>query len=139
MAKHGQQIDTSRSRGRTVAEMWVYHFELNERLFRSGAAVMEDEDITAAMVLVFPDRITSTIFREVNRVRNRYNRGELPPQKGVVPEQQSWRMRNINGRALRCNPRGYPFPEVWQDPKLSEPPRYREFDPKNRKSNEAGQ
>jgi hypothetical protein len=85
----GQLVNKQHSNGLGVMEFWVKIFRDNQENFSAGKMdkILMDEQITEAMKNAFPDRKTSAIFSQPNRVRNRYNRGVLT--KGQIPKQKS--------------------------------------------------
>ena len=110
MHQRGQIIDTSRSEGLTIGEYWAMLFELNESNFEQGSGVMDDEDISVKMFSAFPFHRSSSIFRDVVKVRNRYNRGVQHNQKGVRPSRPSFRyIHRGEAGVQRCTARGRPI------------------------------
>ncbi len=98
--RRGQIVNTSSSGGRTVAQVWSELFAANEVAFSKGKlkAVLTDDQITAALLAAFPERWESAIFRQVQKVRNRYNRGVLSGQHKIKPESPSRRyVRDARG------------------------------------------
>jgi hypothetical protein len=85
----GQLVNKQYSGGLNVSEFWVKLFQTNQENFTAGKLdkVLVDEQITSALQIAFPDRKTSAIFGQPNRVRNRYNRGILT--RGQIPKQKS--------------------------------------------------
>lgn len=99
----GQIVDTSKSGGLTIGQKWVQLLDANEQAFEDGKPerVLDDQDLTAAMFLAFPGRRSSAIFRDVVKVRNRYNRGVIHCQKGVRPARPSYRYVRLGGGGVR--------------------------------------
>lgn len=80
----GQIVDRSRSGGLSVSEYWVKLFQANERRHQSDARLTEQ------MLRAFPDRWESAILYEVNRVRQRYNRGLLTGGRRPRPQSRRY-------------------------------------------------
>ncbi len=87
MKSKGQQVDRSKSAGRSVADSWIYLFVENEKRRKSGEVVWTDTELTNKMLEFFPTRKHSSILYQVQRVRSRYNRGALT--HGGLPEIKS--------------------------------------------------
>jgi hypothetical protein len=94
----GQLVDRSSSSGLSVTEVWFNLFEDNEKKKKP----LTDEQITDAMLKAFPKRFESAIFKQPNRVRNRYNRGVLIA--GRKPKIESCRYIYQNGKAIKIKP-----------------------------------
>jgi len=77
--------------GLGVCQMWAKLFVQNEKFFLSKEydKLLTDTQITQIMCETFPSHSDSEIFRQPNRVRNRYNRGLLT--KGKIPKRKSRR------------------------------------------------
>jgi len=101
MDKKGQIINKSKSKGLGVCETWVALFKMNEIRFRKGSErVLTDEQITKAMLKVFPERKDSKILHLPNKVRGRYNRGILT--QGKKPKLRSCKyVKNGTGKPTR--------------------------------------
>jgi hypothetical protein len=114
----GQIVNRSHSGGLSVGEYWCRLLVENEWMFaQGGRLVMDDDDLTAAAFHAFPDRRDSAVFRDVKRLRSRYNRGVIACQRGKVPRVQSYRyMIAADGIAYRVTPRGKVLPEAQQIP-----------------------
>lgn len=120
MHHRGQIVDTSKSGGLTVNQYWEKLFKHNEKAFeeKRETSVLDDQDITAAMLLAFPKRRTSQIFREVVKARNRFNRGKLHSQKGQKPEKPSFKYIRMGGGGVRrSTARGRLLPVLVQEDK----------------------
>lgn len=101
MKKKGQIIDTSTSNGMGVQQFWAHLFLLNEERANDGKEPLTDDEITRAMFVAFPDRKSSQIFYQVNRVRQRYNRGMLT--RGEVPLVRSLKYVHYRGEIVSAN------------------------------------
>ncbi len=112
----GQLVNRAHSGGLSVGEYWVRLFIENEWLFSNGGIlVMDDDDLTAAAFVAFPDRQRSKIFHNVVRIRNRYNRGAIACQKSKRPKIRSYRYHNnAAGIAMRISARGKILPAKQQ-------------------------
>lgn len=81
----------SKLNGLGICETWALLFKRNEEHFKSKnyTKILNDEQITEIMCKTFPTHSSSEIFRQTNRVRNRYNRGLLT--HGKIPKNKSCR------------------------------------------------
>lgn len=101
---------TKDAKGHNISEHWCYLFLHNEIAWSKDDphAIMSDQEITLSMHSAFPGRRDSSIFSNVAKVRNRYNRGALHAQRGLRPEKQSYAYKRLwpNGPVARITARG---------------------------------
>lgn len=87
----GQIVNRTHSNGRGVCEMWSFLFLQNEEL--PPDKKLTDAEISAEMFKAFPDRLESEVFKQVQKVRGRYNRGVLTG--GAIPKVKSCRYERL--------------------------------------------
>ena len=89
-----------------VQEYWCHLFRQNEITVRDKAwgRVLDDDDLTTRILQAFPNRWESRIFRQIGRMRSRYNRGALT--NGCRPIVQSRRYRRLDKEVWLCTKRG---------------------------------
>lgn len=84
----GQIVDRSWSDGLSVAEAWCSLFEANAWLISNNqqALARTDDQVYNSMRCLFPERAKHTVhWRQVERLRQQYNRGAFSPQKEIAP------------------------------------------------------
>lgn len=75
MGARGQVVCVKHSGGRTIAQMWVYLLSRNEKMWRSNQkqAILSDKEIYEIMVAAFPFHRPAAYWKNVSRIRQRYN------------------------------------------------------------------
>ncbi len=109
---YGQVVNTEHSSGYGIHAMWVLLLRENEKMWKGDRfeKVLVDGQITTAMRHAFPARDTMPAFRQVVKMRGRYNRGVFTG--GRRPIVQSVRYhRFTNGIVIKVTARGRPFDE----------------------------
>lgn len=111
MGRRGQIVDTSHSGGRPVYQVWAHLFWANECAWKDGRweDILEDEELTQAMLRQFPERVLTAVWHQVRRIRAAYNRGACGPLPPPPPEMRSHRYVRVDGRVYRASPRGKPL------------------------------
>ncbi len=88
-----------------ICQTWVKLFVQNEKNFKSKdfKKILTDEKITEIIIKDFPSHHESEIFRQPNRARNRYNRGQFTG--GKVPKTKSYRYLKHASKVVRVERR----------------------------------
>lgn len=89
----GQMVIGSDHKGTRLGDAWYLILKANSVI--PAPYKLIDSEITECMFNLFPERRGYKIFERVYVMRNAYNNGRFPAQKGVAPDIEGWSWKYV--------------------------------------------